>query len=116
MSGESMAHAFLVGTFSLLLIWVCRVATNRGVRTMPLSYRPVEGAREGQAALREYQEKLRRVRIQMAELKRTGSRDGLEDLTFAANTLSMRIARSAAAREWRSTDQEDDGLGENVEA
>jgi hypothetical protein len=41
--------------------------------------------------LEEYRSELTRVRVQLAELKRTGSRQGLTDLTADAGRLSMRI-------------------------
>jgi hypothetical protein len=41
--------------------------------------------------LEEYRNELTRVRVQLAELKRTGSRQGLTDLTADAGRLSMRI-------------------------
>jgi hypothetical protein len=41
--------------------------------------------------LEEYRSELTRVRGQLAELKRTGSRQGLTDLTADAGRLSMRI-------------------------
>jgi hypothetical protein len=44
-------------------------------------------------ALEKCRNELMRVRVQLAELKRTGSRDGLADLTSNARALSMRIKR-----------------------
>jgi hypothetical protein len=41
--------------------------------------------------LDEYRNELTRVRVQLAELKRTGSRQGLSDLTADAGRLLMRI-------------------------
>jgi hypothetical protein len=44
-------------------------------------------------ALERLREQLMRVRIELAELKRTGSQQGLPELTSEALTLSMRIKR-----------------------
>jgi hypothetical protein len=45
------------------------------------------------AALEIHREQLMRVRIELAELKRTGSQQGLTELTSDALALSMRIKR-----------------------
>jgi hypothetical protein len=44
-------------------------------------------------ALERYRMDLMRVRLELAELKRTGSQKGLAELSFDARTLSMRIKR-----------------------
>jgi hypothetical protein len=44
-------------------------------------------------ALERHREQLMRVRIELAELKRTGSQHELPELTSEALTLSMRIKR-----------------------
>jgi hypothetical protein len=44
-------------------------------------------------ALEKYQRDLMRVRLELAELKRIGSQQGLPELTSEARTLLMRIKR-----------------------
>jgi hypothetical protein len=44
-------------------------------------------------ALERHREQLMRVRVELAELKRTGSQHGLPELTSEALTLSIRIKR-----------------------
>ena len=44
-------------------------------------------------ALERHRRELRRIRLEIAELKRTGSQQGLAELTSDALTFSMRIKR-----------------------
>jgi len=66
---------------------------------MRLDERPGEGfqdldpPRAGNEALEKHREHLMRVRIELAELKRTGYQRGLAELTSKAFILSMRIKR-----------------------
>jgi hypothetical protein len=48
---------------------------------------------ERHEVLKRYRSELMRVRLQLAELKRTGSQEGLAALTSDAASLSMRIKR-----------------------
>ena len=71
---------------------IASAATNLGTA----GKEPFEVAE--QRALEEYRNELIRIRIQLAELKRTGSRDGISELSSAASVLSMRIARFETSR------------------
>jgi hypothetical protein len=53
--------------------------------------RQASGADDPRVALARCQKQLMRVQIELAELKRTGSHQGLTELTSEALILSMRI-------------------------
>ena len=57
------------------------------------SYDTPEARRD---ALERHRGELRRIRLELAKLKRTGSREGLAELSSGAGKLSMRIKRFEA--------------------
>ena len=56
-------------------------------------FRNFDAPRDQRKALELHQKELRRIRLELAELKRIGSRQGLAELTSDAVTFSMRIKR-----------------------
>jgi hypothetical protein len=53
----------------------------------------LDAPRHERAALEQLRKELGRIRLELAELKRIGSRQGLAELTSDALTFSMRIRR-----------------------
>jgi hypothetical protein len=56
-------------------------------------FKKFEASRDQRKALELHQKELRRIRLELAELKRIGSRQGLAELISHALTFSMRIKR-----------------------
>jgi len=56
-------------------------------------FRKFDAPRDQRKALELHQKELRRIRLELVELKRIGSRQGLAELTSDALTFSMRIKR-----------------------
>jgi len=57
------------------------------------AFRKLDAPRDQREALERHRQELRRIRSELAELKRTGSHERLAELTSDARTFSMRIKR-----------------------
>jgi hypothetical protein len=57
------------------------------------AFKKLDAPRDQREALERHRRELRRIRLELAELKRTGSHERLAELTSDALTFSMRIKR-----------------------